>query len=310
MTLRDYKENDWRELHSLYNRCLYADKVTSEFFIEHLIFSPNFDPEGITLLEKNGKLTGAAVAQIVKRSPSPWNELLASAKDKGYLMPLIVSNVEDGKILLPAAEKYFKVNSRSRIISTALGPTLFPDGIDPEIYPAIHQVFEEAGYEKAGTSYSMSCNLETYRVPELVREKIESLSEEGITAKICSYEDIPKIRRFLEGTDLKSRMDNIADKIRRGELGQVIIIASPDEILGFCMYNYYGEAERVGPFGITKNMRGKGVGQVMVAKLLEIMQEKKYMTAYFVSSAKENTFFYAKNGFEIFRTKTQFAKTL
>ena len=47
MQIRNYRENDWKELHALYNRILYADKVTEEFFLEHLIFTPNFDPEGV-----------------------------------------------------------------------------------------------------------------------------------------------------------------------------------------------------------------------------------------------------------------------
>jgi GNAT superfamily N-acetyltransferase len=310
VNIRKYEESDWRGLHTLYNRCLWADKVTPEFFLEHLILSPNFDPAGVAIAEKNGVMIGAAVAQIVRRNLSPWADQVTDARETGYLMPLLVEQADVGVALLAEAENYFRENGRTIIRSVSLGPTLFPNGVDKNLYPAVHQTFAAGGYRDSGSHYSMRCDLEAYRVSESVAEKRDALAREGVAAKVCEYADLPKVRRFLETGDLLGRMQNLADKMARKELHEVIIIASEEEAFGYCQFNYYGRPERVGPFGVTQALRGKGLGQVMVAKLLETMVERGYQYAYFVSCSEQNTHFYAKNNFQVYRKKTLFEKNL
>ena len=57
-------------------------------------------------------------------------------------------------------------------------------------------------------------------------------------------------------------------------------------------------------------MRGQGIGQVMTAKLLEVMAGRGIPFAWFASCTETNANFYSKNGFEIFRTKRIYIKNL
>ncbi len=310
MNIRNYCENDWKALHALYNRVLYADRVTEEFFLEHLIFTPNFDPAGVFIAEENGAMKGAVVAQVFTRNISPWADQVTSAKDIGYLMPPLAEDEETGTLLLTEAEKYFKSKGKSLIRSTSLGPTLFPDAVSEQLYPLIARVLKKNGYVPGSTNYSMECRLFGFHASQETEEKRNALAAEGIAPKVCEYSDLPALRRFLEGGDLRVRMKNIADKLAAGELREVIIIRSAAEVLGFCQYNYYGEADRVGPFGVTSAMRRKGLGQVMVAKLLEVMAERGYLYAQFVSCSEQNTHFYGKNGFTVYRSKTVYTKAI
>jgi ribosomal protein S18 acetylase RimI-like enzyme len=310
MICRKFQEKDWKELHRLYNRMLHADRVTEGFFLEHLILSPNFDPEGIILTEENGKLSGAAVAQIVTKNVSPWTDQVSSAKSTGYLMPPLIDNAETGKILIAEAEKFFLANGRTTVRVSSLGPTLFPDSTDEKAYPEICRALDESGYTVAARYHSMKRGLTGYTPSEQVAAKAAELKRQGIEAKVCEWEDVPAVKRFMMESSLIGRIQNLASKIRQNELDQIVIIRNVKEVLGYCQYKYYDELERVGPFGVTDKMRGQGIGQVMTAKLLTVMAQRGLPFAWFASCTETNAHFYRKNGFEIFRTKRIYMKDL
>ena len=310
MIYRYFQEKDWEDLLHLYNRVLHADHVSQEFFLEHLILSPNFDPEGIILAEENGQLAGAAIAQIVTRNISPWTDQVAAAKTTGYLMPPLITDAKTGKELILRAEKYFQTKGRTAVRVSSLGPTLFPDSTDENAYPEICQVLEENGYTVAARFHSMKRGLTNYVPSEKIAAKTAELKQQGIEAKICEWEDVPAVKRFMLGSSLVGRLQNLAQKIRQGELNQIVIIRNAEDVLGYCQYKYYDELERVGPFGVTDKMRGQGIGQVMTAKLLEVMAGRGIPFAWFASCTETNAHFYRKNGFEIFRTKRIYMKDL
>lgn len=310
MIYRNFQEKDWKELHRLYNQALHADQVTEEFFLEHLILSPNFDPAGIILAEENGQLIGAAVAQIVTRNISPWTDQVTAAKATGYLMPPLITDAETGKELIARAEKYFLSTGRTTVRVASLGPTLFPDSTDENAYPKICRALEESGYKVATRYHSMKRGLTQYAPSEKIAAKTAELKRQGIKAKVCEWEDVPAVKRFMMGSSLIGRIQNLAQKIRQNELDQIVIIRNEEDVLGYCQYKYYDELERVGPFGVTEKMRGRGIGQVMTAKLLEVMAGRGIPFAWFASCSETNTHFYSKNGFEIFRTKRIYMKNL
>ena len=310
MKCRKFQENDWKALCELYNQVFTADRVTEAFFLEHLILSPNFDPEGVVLAEENGRLTGAVIAQIARRNLSPWSDQVTASADKGYLMPPLILDVDTGKCLIAEAEKYFLSNGRRTVFGSAIGPTLFPDGVDWRMYPVISQALEESGYQECSQYFSMGRSLLNYVPDDRITEKIQKLRQIGIEAKVCEWDDVPAVKRFLLAGDLIGRIQNLAQKIRQHELDQVVIIRNAENVLGYCQYNYYDEAERCGPFGVTREMRGQGIGQVMVAKLLEIMARRGFQYVWFASCSERNVHFYRKNGFEIFRAKKLYTKIL
>ncbi len=309
MKIRAYRENDWRILLRLYNECYPADQVSEKFFLEHLILEPNFDAEGVFIAEENGIATGAATAQIITRNLSPWSDQVSKSRGKGFMMPLIFFSREVGKALIAEAEHYFAAHGITRIKAAAAGAYLFPDGIDPDVSPLLAEVLAECGYVRTSHCFSMRCDLFKWRISEAAEQKIKKAQSAGIAAKVCELADLPALRRFLTSGDLIARMQNVAQKLSGNELDEVIIIRSEDEVLGFCQYNYYGEPDRVGPFGVSREHRGQGLGQIMVAKLLETMKRRGFRHAWFASCSEANSHFYGKNGFERFRTKYVYEKT-
>ena len=57
-------------------------------------------------------------------------------------------------------------------------------------------------------------------------------------------------------------------------------------------------------------MKGRGIGTLMIARLLEIMAQKNIKHAWFASCVKDLVYFYGKNGLQVFRKKSILVKEL
>ena len=310
MIIRNFRNSDAGALFVLYNSIFTADRVTWPFFIQHFLMQPNFDPEGTFVAEENGEIVGWASGQIIRKDFDVWGNQARKNAGTGFLMPPAVSDVETGKKLIAAVEEYFRKGECVRSRGAAAGYTLFPNGVDPEAYPVVHRIFEESGYTFSAFSHSMGRSLENYSIPETIRIKIDRLAQEGIRAGVCDYDDLPGLRRLLADTDLNGWMHLPLRKAEQGRLDEAVVVRKGSDVVGYCQYNYFGEAERIGPFGIDKNMRGKGLGVIMVAKLLEIMAERGFKYAWFASCTEQRIPFYAKNGLQVYKKKSIFVKEL
>ena len=99
-------------------------------------------------------------------------------------------------------------------------------------------------------------------------------------------------------------------KAAEDRLDEAIVVRRGDEILGYCQYNYFGEAERIGPFGIRADMRGRGLGVIMVSKLLDTMAMRGFKHVWFAATGERKLRFYGVNGLRVFRKKTVFEKEI
>jgi len=308
MRFRSFQDPDAKEMFALYDSVYTADRVSWPFFVRHFLLSPNFDPAGTFIAEENGRIEGWASGQIIRKDFDVWGDQARKNAGTGFLMPPVIKDIETGKRLIASVEGYFRQGKCVRSRGSAAGYTLFPNGVDPEAYPVVHRAFEGSGYTCFSSSYSMRRDLENYSVPEVVRAKIEHLAAEGIRADICHYDDLPGLRHLLAETGLNGWMHLPLRKAEQGRLDEAVVVRRGSDILGYCQYNYFGEAERIGPFGISGDLRGKGLGTVMVAKLLEIMAERGFKYAWFASCSAQKIPFYAKNGLQVFKKKSIFVK--
>lgn len=287
-----------------------ADRVDYDFFIRHLLLSPNFSADGLFIAEEQGVIKGWCLGETVVRNFDPWGEHVNKNRGCGFIMPLAVQEYETGKCLIEAAEKYLADRKCCRIRCAAPGYTLFPNGIAQETYPLIHRIISESGYEISEYSCSMGRSLTDYVTPENIRYAAEKLAEQGIYADSCCIDDLQGLRKLLFESDLKNWMHLPLRKADEKKLDEAVVLRGNGKIFGYCQYNYFGTADRIGPFGIAPEMRGNGAGTVMIARLLEIMAGKKFERAWFASCSEKLVPFYEKNGFKVFRKKSVFEKNL
>ena len=308
MLIRNFQDADAKEMFALYDSVYTADRVSWPFFVQYFLLSPNFDPAGTFIAEENGRIAGWASGQIVRKDFDVWGSQSRKNAGTGFLMPPAIKEVETGKKLIAAVEEYFRQGGCVRSKGAAAGYTLFPNGVDPEAYPVVHRAFEESGYAFSAFSHSMGRSLENYSIPEAVQAKIDRLAAEGILAGICGYDDLPGLRHLLAETELNGWMHLPLRKAEQGCLDEAVVVRKGSDVVGYCQYNYFGEAERIGPFGVSRDMRGKGLGTVMVAKLLEVMAERGFKYAWFASCTEQRIPFYSRNGLQVFKKKSIFVK--
>ena len=315
MPVRNFAPEDGKKAIALWNRTLWADPIPDELFQERLLLDPNFDPDGFWVIEEGGELKAGAIG-ICRVTDLPWGyeNRAEEQKDLGFLFPLLIEDspegVEHGRALLNVVEDYFRARQRKTVSVCEYGPLFFPDGVAESVYPRLYHLLIDSGYEVRSSHYSMRVDLCGFRIGDELRAIIAALEKEGIRFQPYSQDDLLAVRQFLS-REFRGWLSHFANKIyAKAPCDEMVIVKQHDQVVGYCQYNYYGQTERVGPFGVAQSMRGRKIGQAMVAKLLEAMTRKTYQTAYFNSCSEHNTRFYAKNGFKVFRKKSILRKVL
>ncbi|OQA87320.1 MAG: hypothetical protein BWY31_00860 [Lentisphaerae bacterium ADurb.Bin242] len=308
MKIRPYKPEDRRLLWELYNRFLHRDRLPEKAFLEYLLMSPNFQPEGCFFLP--GRPAGAGIAMLHRKAFNPWTEIPDSSRGKGFLLPL-ADSAENYERILAEAERYFRKNGCSAVRLSGLGSGVLPNCFGRDEYPCLVETALRNGYESVHVSYAMRCGLPEYEPSEKIRKKREELAREGVIFRTCAPDDLPGVRDALENSDLAPYLPLILEKFSRGRLEEVVIaVENSGRVLATCQYHYAHQAERVGPFGVTASARGRGIGLVLVAALLEEMALRNYHCAYFHTCDEEKTRFYAQNQFQVFRVRDTLEKIL
>jgi ribosomal protein S18 acetylase RimI-like enzyme len=313
MIVRRYQPRDESQMLALWNTALWADKISPESFREKVLLDPNIGEDGIFVAEDGGQFLGAAIA-FVRSTDLPWGYEGKSraASDKGFVLPVFpppaCCNDGVGPELLATAEDYLRSRQRTTISICGYYPLFLPDGIDGARYPELHGFLMDSGYHPHDTTYSMGCDLRNHRFAEEPGRSRDRLGEEQITFSHYRPEHLLAVKRFLLG-EFPAWISSFVYKVATRSPGHEMSLAiQGDEVVGYCQYNYYGQTERVGPFGVSEKMQGKGVGQGLVAHLLESMAEGGLRFAYFGSTGRRQVKFYEKNGFAVYREKTVFEK--
>jgi GNAT superfamily N-acetyltransferase len=315
MKIRNFEQKDLRGVIDLWNRTLWADRIYEDLFFEKFLLDPNFDKNGFFVIEENGILKAAAIS-FCRTFDQPWGfeGVSIEQKNKGFLIPLLIEEtregIELGQVLLEKAENYLREKGRKLVSVCEYNPLFCVNGVDQKIYPQMHSLFLDNGYNQSHISYSMKVDLDKFRISDETQEFISSLEKENITFNQYSPDDMLKIREFFM-QEFPRWITHFMHKVHtKNPAEEMMFVKQGEEVVGYCQYNYYGQQERVGPFGAAASMRGKKIGQAMVSKLLERMTCKGFKSAYFVSCAERVKGFYARNGFKVFKEKSVFEKQI
>jgi len=311
MKIRAYEQRDWRLLLELYNRFLRHDPLPENAFMEYVLMSPNFQAEGCSfLLDREDRPLGAGIGMLHRRAFTPWTGIPDSNLRKGFLLPLADSG-ENYELILAEAEKYFRKNGCDAIQIAGLGSGVLPNCFGRDEYPELFETVVSNGYESVYTAYAMRRDLLHYAPSEKVQKKREELAREGVIFRTCTPEDMPMVRSALENSDIANFLPLILEKFSRGTLHEAVIaVENGSRVLATCQYHYAHQSERVGPFGVVADARGRGLGLVLVDSLMRAMAQQNFHCAYFHTCNEEKTHFYAKNSFQVFRVREILEKHL
>jgi len=292
MNVRPFEGKDSAEIVELWNDSMYADKVSPEQFRFRVVLQPTYDPDLCLVAEDQGKLVGFAFGV-------PTGETC-------YINALFVrsSHRRKGtgtKLLQTLADAAGKKDIKKIVFSG--GPRYLLPGVDWVAYPGALEFFAKNGYREVHReSVAMSRSLMDYRTPDEVIELEKQFLKQGYTFRQLDEEHVLPLLQFLKKEfhpwDNDARITLEANLMN---LDYFIIALKAGEIVGYCQIASDGLMEHFGPFGVSANLRSKGIGAVIFHKCLKLMQSKGAKNAWFLWGGGRNYTFYTRHGMKEMR---------
>ncbi|MCL4543363.1 MAG: GNAT family N-acetyltransferase [Chloroflexi bacterium] len=304
--LRPFRIGDDEPLVRLWNRTLVRDPISVEIFRRQTLLDPNFQAEGCLLAEAtNGgrELLGFVLATVPRVT-----RLFARRQGTGRIVGMgVVPEARGqgiGTALLDAAVAYLRQRACQRIDVAA--HEYFAAGVDKQAYlNGIHFLCTR-GFEEVRESVAMGRLLYDLSWPDPVRAAEARLLQEGIEVRYFEPADTyalveyfraefpPNVEFFLRKLDARHAHDEMVVAVCRGE------------VLGYCQHL---DSDHVGPFGVAAAHRNRGIGTVMLYRLLERMRKKGYKFAWFGETGRARAY-YERADFTVMRVYAVLSRTL
>ncbi|RLF03852.1 MAG: hypothetical protein DRK00_08000 [Thermoprotei archaeon] len=308
LEVRCYEPGVEEEVVRLWNECLKYDPITVKVFERKVLLDPNFDAEGLKLAYLDGGLAGFALC-IVRRYPLFYQGL---EEEHGWITALAVkpgAEAEVGDRLLEEALEFFKSRGRRFVWFSPYTPNYFFPGVDPDRYGWLLKLLEAHGFERVYEALSMDAQLwPDYTVPERVAELERKLREEGIEVRPLETRDIYPLLKFLEGNFSADWYRHALELLQRGcDKGQILVAVKGGEVVGYCQYwhseeyDWHRPGAHFGPFGVREDMRGRGIGSVLLAKCLWDMRARGIHNAFLLWTEERAARLYSRFGFKVTR---------
>lgn len=252
----------------------------SAFLDENLMY----DKLSVSLLEE--KLTG---------DPYPDSDLCFTAYTYGelsgflYCVRRMINGRNTGYVKIMAVEKKLRrqgiathlyqsaenmlVDKGAQSIKMGDAPlNYFMPGIDPRYTPALCFA-EKQGFKKTGEAVNMLVNLNA-RDWSTSREE-ENLKSAGIEIRRARYDEMPAIEDLLSNDWKLWRYE--VKMAMRDNPPSVHVALKDERILAFSIHNGNNKGTGwFGPMGTHTEMRGYGIGSILLKRCLFDMQKQGY----------------------------------
>ena len=313
--IRCYEPGDEERIVGLWNSVLVKDPVSMDVFERKVLLDPNFDSSGAILVFDEENLVGY-VQCLVRKYPNFYDGL---EEDKGWISVLAATSGHVGKLLLERANKFFEERGRKEVWFSSYTPNYFWSGIDAESYPELHRVLLANGYRDVYQALAMDAELWPNMIhPPNIGQVEEALSKEGILVRELNTKELVALLKFLRENFSADWYRHCIDLLSRGALKEQIIVAvrNGNEVVGYCQFwgnegfHWSAAGEHFGPFGVREDLRGKGIGSVILYRCLQNMKKLGIHRAFFLWSDPEAARLYERFGFKLTRKFTVMKKVM
>lgn len=310
--IRSFEPMDVENVVTLLNRNLTADPMTTELFQRKALLDQNYDPRGSLVATVDGEIVGYALG-MVRRFPledavpdfeRSWITLFAV--DAEFRRRGIGTRLAEG------LEGYFKERGCNVTMISGYAPNYFMPGIDPVAYPDALEFFKKIGFNEVYRPLSMDADLLKLTTPEWVLAKERRLLDAGVAFDAYKPELILPLLDFMKVEfpgDWQRFLRDAMTRITTGEYHpDNLWIAHVDgKVLGFAMHD---NNCRFGPFGVAAKERGRGLGVVLLLRILYSMKAKGLHNAWFLWTDEAAARVYDVGGFKESRRFAYMKKVL
>jgi len=298
-----YNQSMEAEVVALWNKCLTEDAISTQIFRKQVLFDENFQRELCFVAIEDNTIVGYLLAT---KRVFPYNER-GLEPTRGWINLMFVDKNYRrkgiGSTLVKKAEEELKARGAERITLGAYSPNYFFPGIDVNAYKDAVPFFESLGYEYTAPAESMNGSLMNYQFPADFEEKLAKANAQGYTFKKFSYEYSFKLLDFLKEEFGAGWKRNALMKMQANVAEDYIwmCVDANDDVVGFCMRAIDDSECRFGPFGVKKELRSHGLGNILFNLMCMDMKAMRHYNLYFLWT-HDAMAFYQRHGIDVYRT--------
>lgn len=281
ITVRPFRGREAHELLALWDRALPLDGITRDLLERRILLDLNYEPESLTVAELDGALAGFITAFVLHKPI----EKVGHREDTGFITAFGVDPAMRGRgvgdALLGAAEAFFRARNRRIVTIAPYTPNYFVPGVDKDNYAEGVRFLEKRGFKEYTEGLGADANIARFTIDEKVLAKEKQLAAEGVEIRHYRRDDLPDFLQFLRdlmpGPWVEDARRNLID-LTHGRFPEDAIWLAVDKgrIIGYCQH----EADHFGPFGVSDDYQGRGIGSVLLARTMYQMRLRGYHCAW------------------------------
>jgi len=268
-TIRKYQDNDFRKVLSLLQESCGYDSFTDELLREKLYSDPAWNPESTLVAEHAGSISGfmQGVCREIRGENYAYLKLFAvdqTLRRRGMAGEM-----------LRMLEEYFRGMDCSRLRLMDVPLNYFMPGIDPRYTEAVCFALN-SGFEHKGESVNMRVDLDNRSWN--TNEDIDRLAGENIEIRRATEKDRASLLDLIR--QVWPLWEHEVLTALSHDVPAVFIAKKENTVHAFAAYDGNNAGTGwFGPMGTSTDMRGKGIGSILLYLCLDDMRNSGFQEA-------------------------------
>lgn len=261
-----YQSKQHDELVNFLNNNWEFDTISSEVLTEKMEGDPNWNPALTLIAHNKGALRGFAMGVIRDIRGTRYGYIKLMAVDKAFRRLKIATN------LYQCIEEEFKKLNVQIVRLGDVPLNYFMPGIDPHYTPAVCMALK-LGFTQFGEAVNMCVDVQKYTWDTVNEEK--ALVEQNIEIRRAQTADLQAILKF---TSVEWALWENEIRVAMADNPPSVHIALMNgEVKAFSAHNANNKGTGwFGPMGTHTDLRGKGVGNILLKRCLKDMRTQGY----------------------------------
>jgi mycothiol synthase len=283
--IRPFEGRDTEALLRCWEGALPLDAITLELLERKVLLDANYERDSLIVAEAGSGdqacLAGFAACFVLNKPI----EKVGHREDTGFISAMGVAPGfrcrGAGSRLLESAEGFFRARNRRIVVISPYTPNYFVPGVDKDRYADGIRFLEKRGFREFSEGIAADACIATFELPPDVVEKEKRLRGEGIEIRHYRRSDLVDYvqfqRELMPGPWVEDARRNLIElSFGRYSEDSIWLAVDRGRIIGFCQ----NEREHFGPFGVSDEYQGRGVGSVLLARTLYQMRINGYHSAW------------------------------
>ena len=262
--IREFADNDFDDVLKLLKEALIFDTIDKELLREKIYEDPDFSYDMTLVSEDNGTINGFLQGVLRNVRGEQIGYLKLMAVDAGMRKSGL------GRQMYTQLESRFASGKASKVRIFDAPLNYFQPGIDPRYTEALCFAWR-MGFERFDDTTNLTADLDARDWD--TSEKEQLLAEQGVIVSRADEEDRVELLRFIE-KEFELWRHEVATAYQSDPVA-IHIARLNGKIRAFSAFNGNNVGTGwFGPMGTSKELRGKGIGEVLLKRCLKDLRDE------------------------------------